>query len=100
METVHINEDPGTDWRGDYEILVTDYEYGSYEGFGYALLLRPDGTVEGWGLSHCSCYGPGDDGPYSLWKSVDEFRVASEDVKFDYDGKLLDKFLELLPSVV
>jgi hypothetical protein len=58
----------GIDNIADWEIIdvvpnalavVYDYEAGSYEGSGYAVIRYADG----WdivNLSHCSCYGPMD----------------------------------------
>ena len=39
------------------EALVYDYNTGSYEGLGHAL-LRKNGNWAYADLGHCSCYGP------------------------------------------
>lgn len=44
----------------DVAWVVYWYEAGDYEGDGLAVALRPDGLLEECGLSHCSCYCPGD----------------------------------------
>lgn len=46
----------------DYIWLVYDYWYGSYEGDGEAVKMNKDGTLWALNLSHCSCYGPGENG--------------------------------------
>lgn len=40
-----------------YDTLIVSYEYGCYEGDGYAIGVRAD-SVDIWSLGHCSCYGP------------------------------------------
>lgn len=47
----------------NYEVFVSDYHIDSYEGYGEAVGIK-DGYAYIYNLSHCSCYGPIDDGPH------------------------------------
>lgn len=46
----------------NYEVFVSDYHRGWYDGYGEAIGIK-DGHAYIYNLSHCSCYGPTDDGP-------------------------------------
>lgn len=54
MYIFHLQDQPGHE-AGD--VFISDYEEGSYDGSGEAILLK-DGKVYVYGLGHCSCYGP------------------------------------------
>lgn len=41
----------------DVDEVWYQYEYGSYEGYGYALLRKGE-FYELYDMGHCSCYGP------------------------------------------
>ncbi len=51
----------------DYEWLVYEYNYGSYEGDGEAVKMDENGVLWYLNLGHCSCYGPGENGD---WEKV------------------------------
>lgn len=62
VKTIHLRDDPGT-YDVPHQILVTDYESGSWEGSGYAYALLEDGTtVREISIGHCSCFGPWEGG--------------------------------------
>lgn len=73
MTVIHLQDDPGDYNMHPAKVVVTQYKCGEWEGSGSALLWMCDGSVEEWGLGHCSCYGPWD-GPLSAKRnSLDEF---------------------------
>ena len=78
---IDLNMLVGEEPPGDFVLCVTDYECGSHEGDGYALVLRPDWTVELLNLSHCSCYGPYDklNNVSQSWPSVELLMVTVSD---------------------
>jgi len=50
--------------KGEPDWMAYYYRVGSYDGDGY-VLYRKDNKWYSYGFSHCSCYGPVDDGlPY------------------------------------
>ena len=55
-------DDPGIPNEPDFIWIVHWYEIGDYCGDGEAIGLHKDGFLYTCGLSHCSCYGPCDDG--------------------------------------
>jgi hypothetical protein len=50
---------------GNYEWLVYNYEYEGYGGGGDGVMLK-NGNLYYMNFSHCSCYGPTDDG----WEKI------------------------------
>jgi hypothetical protein len=91
MKEFHFGDDP----RGyDAQIVVTDYECGSWEGSGSALTLENDGTVRLHNLGHCSCYGPWENS-FDEWANLDALIEDSKSVLCTVSQEMLDKLLEL-----
>lgn len=75
--------------------LAYDYDLDYYEGDGKALAMDVNGKFYTADLSHCSCYGPTNDG------FVDEsleniLKVHAAHWEIIYSDKLVDKVKELL----
>ena len=77
-------------------ILVTEYEIGCYDGYGHALSLNKDGSVNEYNLMHCSCYGPFENKPVGTWISLGAFieddRVLSTNLK--KSDEIVKRFIE------
>jgi len=74
------------------DVAVYWYECGGYEGSGIVVFYDASAKKWGWdGLSHCSCYGPIDDGLVGdmTWSEVLELTRVDESgikrVPDDYD---------------
>ncbi len=96
MNIVHLQDDP---YASDAEfenatVVVTKYEEGSYEGSGDALIFR-NNLVEYYNLSHCSCYGPFEDGPDQSY-SLEAFKEQNQLATCPWADDLAAKFLELV----
>ena len=59
----------------DADEVWYEYEYGSYEGYGYALLRKGD-YYDLYDMGHCSCYGPTD--KYTGFKSTKSLAELKE----------------------
>jgi len=91
----------GGDELSDYELeklgLATDdiaiynYAQGSYDGRGYVIVKRGDGSVQYASLGHCSCYGPTDQADWSdvsldsILDNKDELGRRRIHNDYDYD---------------
>lgn len=57
----------------EWEWCVIEYDVDGYEGSGHAVMKVGD-WLNVWSLSHCSCFGPGEQRPemYSIetWNSI------------------------------
>lgn len=64
MNTIIVDllDDPGFPNGYDFDIWVTDYKIGCYEGSGTAVGVK-DGKFYVFGLGHCSFYGPLESSP-------------------------------------
>jgi hypothetical protein len=94
LMTINIHLNKECDFPNAWAVLcVTDYETGSYDGWGNALTLMADGSVKEWNLSHCSCYEPFDKST-EQWPSVEAFRRDLENVTAtEVSAKLTSRFL-------
>lgn len=102
MVEYHLNEDPYCSGLEKYgvQVVVTDYETGDYCGSGDALLLYEDNTVMQISLSHCSCYGPMEDGERKSGEmTLEQFREQNAEVTSPWSDKLGAKFLELVDGL-
>lgn len=88
--------------QSKYEWFIYWYIVGDYEGGGEAVALRNDGKLQAGSLSHCSCYGPLDDGN-DYWKgqgdgiTVEEFLTTPTCIyENDYRDELKEKVRELM----
>ncbi len=80
---------------GSYRWAVCHYTNGGYEGHGYMVAMGTDGRLYVWNLSHCSCYGPLDDGPTIT--TVSEYLKPDETIFTDpAEDALKAKVAELL----
>lgn len=61
MQVIHLNDSTSDVPSQEYDVLITDYEIGDYCGSGEAVGIKGN-TVDVYNLSHCSCYGPFDNG--------------------------------------
>lgn len=60
MKVIHLGDDVELDCEA-LDFVVTDYSFYGYDGSGVAIGVKDEKLYE-CGLSHCSCYGPGEDG--------------------------------------
>lgn len=100
MKVYCLNDEAyGNDWDEDqFEWMAYWYECGCYEGNGEAVALGKDGFLYHEPLSHCSCYGPFEDGPDKLC-SVEEFLGSLDQVHGYVSEKGLEiKIVELLAA--
>ena len=95
-------DDPGIGEDERFEWVVHWYEEGSYEGSGEAVgLCKEDGLLYVQSLSHCSCYGPADDGMIvgvtADKHAVEKFLEDKDDImSYDAGKEIKDKVKELV----
>lgn len=75
-----------------YDILVIDYESDGYNGYGCAVGIKGE-YVDIYNLSHCSCYGPFDDGPNQI-----SLKTYMESALVDVPDNVYRKSVELLEA--
>ena len=73
-------------------LAVYKYEDWDYEGGGYIIVLDDKGIVSEKCLSHCSCYGPLEEGPDSR-KPMAEFVVADRSNLDGTENEVRTRFL-------
>jgi hypothetical protein len=82
------------DLKADY--VVYYYEYGSYEGSGFAV-WKKDGKYGYSDLSHCSCYGPTDDLSTIYYNSLNDIEKFCNNYNFGSDivkeARKIDNFI-------
>ena len=90
MKVKHLQDDPGGLPGGAWDVVVTDYEAGDWEGSGYALLrVAGTGELKEFNLGHCSCYGPWEYPPTEF--KDDEYVLSSGHLP----TRLVEAFREL-----
>lgn len=96
MKEFHSDDDPRI---SGYDVIVSSYRAGSYEGSGEAYCLYKKDNV--WMIDvincgHCSCYGPSDNGVSDTFtlQSFLEGAVGTES-QYDYINKTIQKLGEV-----
>ena len=72
FKAVHLDDIVDTDYditSSDFDLIVTDYQCGSYEGSGEAIIIKDDKYRLVY-LGHCSCNGPLDS-----WQNEPEYDI-------------------------
>jgi len=98
MKHYMLGEDPYLDGLfSDYDWVVSEYQYGSYEGWGELVAYHSGrGILEIHDLFHCSCYGPLEGGNVDRM-SVDKYLQSVSIHDTDVEStSLRSKVLELL----
>jgi hypothetical protein len=87
MDVYNVGHDELSEWDLEYAKgavwFVYSYEDGGYDGSGEGVALMPDGQLQCFNLSHCSCYGPMESG---IFTSVEEY-LRPKDSVHDYYSK-------------
>ncbi len=79
----------------DIAYIVYWYEIYSYEGDGDCVVIHHDNSMEYFGMSHCSCYGPLEDSGVSI--TVEDIVSTKESIhEFDCKEEVKNKVKELL----
>lgn len=79
----------------NYKWLITDYYNGSWDGTGDALACTTKNILESYNLSHCSCYGPFDNGLIDTY-TIEELFGPRVVLTNNNSQEILDKARELL----
>lgn len=95
---------PSEEEMNGWSWIVYWYESGSYEGYGEAAGFHEEtGMVYSVSLSHCSCYGPMDDGIEGLINgtkmSLEQILEDKDDIHaHDLMEEIKLKIREIMPS--
>ena len=77
----------------EWEWCVIEYTMDGYEGSGHAVLKAGD-WLNVWSLSHCSCFGPGDQRPEMY--HFERFLDGEVIVGLELSSSMMAKVRELL----
>lgn len=65
------------DIKFEYDLIITDYRSGQYDGDGEAIILKNNKIVL-LNLGHCSCYGPMDDSIHEAGRNLNNYKWWTE----------------------
>lgn len=93
MLVVNLQDEPYDIPANGFRFIITDYQSGSYEGDGTAvMLLKYKDELHIKSLGHCSCYGPFDNAADITSVSVNEFLHADNIHSYNIDSeRLIDR---------
>lgn len=88
-QIIHLKDDPGSDYNDRLtgsKLVVSKYEAHPWDGNGDLLSYR-EGKVEYFDLSHCSCYGPLNDGPRAVY-TPEEFLTRNANAQAEWHDEV------------